>query len=103
MADDLCPSGGRRRGGDLVAGAGITVDRVDAPTAPDELRESDRDVAGACTHIHTAPSGFEAEAFEGGCERPPIEVVAQSELAHPDDGTQSLPVRAVPCGATVAS
>jgi len=59
------------RGGDLVARAGITVDRGRRAHPARRARESHRDVAGACTHIHTAPSGFEAEAFEGGCERPP--------------------------------
>ena len=90
--DDLGSSSGRGRHGDLVAGAGITVNRVDAPVAPDQLCESDRDIAGPGAHVHAAPSWLETEASERGRERSPVEVVAQPELAHRDDGTQTSPI-----------
>jgi hypothetical protein len=80
--DDL--GGGRRRrctGGD-VARRRVAVDRVDPPVAPHHLGEGDTHVPTAGAHVGTAPSLGQAEAVEGGGQRPPIDVVAQSQLPH---------------------
>jgi hypothetical protein len=87
--DDLGASGAGRGCGHLVACAGIAVDGIDASFASHELREGNRDVAGTGTDVHASPSWREAQALEGGCQRSPVKVVAQPELVHRDDGTQS--------------
>ncbi len=69
----------RRRGPrHLVAGARVAVDGVDPPVVADHLGQGHRDVAPAGAHVDAAPARAEAQTLEGGGERPPVDVVAQT-------------------------
>ena len=86
--DHLRAAGRSRRGSDLVPCPGVAVDGIDTPVTAHELGERDRDVTGAGADVDAPPARHRAEALESGRERPPVQVVAQPELAHGADGSR---------------
>lgn len=85
---DLGTPGGSSRRGDGVAPLRVAVYGVDAPLSPDELGEGHRHVTGSRPDVDAAPAGLESEALEGGGEGTPVDVVAQPEFGHRDDGNR---------------
>ncbi len=74
--------GRRRQLRHLVACSRVAVDGVHPPVPTHDLGQSHAHVAAAGAHVGAAPPLAQAEAVEGGHERPPVHVVAQAELDH---------------------
>jgi hypothetical protein len=73
---DHLAEGGRRRGGN-VPGGRVAVDGIDASVASHDLSQRHRNVASTGADVDAAPPGADAQAFEGGGDRAPVDIVTK--------------------------
>ena len=73
---------GRGRLRHLITCHRVAVHRVDPTVAAHDLGQRHRHVTAAGTHVDAGPPGPDAQAVEGGGQRPSVHVVPQAPQFH---------------------